>query len=198
MYLTDHRADNELHWFNIINSFLIVLFLASLASIILSRMLNTDIERYNLNNELDDEELGVLNQEHEKRNAGWKQIYGDIFRPPLDNPMLYAACMGAGSHMVLVFSIVLFFSMMGIMNPSHRGSLIIGFFVVFILGKTLLYPIYLIKQLFTNLLRLTPVRLAPVHLSPIHFSPIHFSPIRLSPIHLSPIHLSPIRLSTVK
>eukprot|EP00948_MAST-09A_sp_MAST-9A-sp1_P000020 g20.t1 len=129
-YLTNNHSDRTLHWFSIINSFLIALFLSSLSAIILSRMLNSDIERYN--RVLDTEE--GLDTEIEK-NAGWKQLTNDIFRYPIDSPLLWASSMGSGAALLFVFMAVIFLSMMGILSPSQRGSLFVAIIVTILLGS---------------------------------------------------------------
>ena len=48
VYLTmNHAVSDKVHWFSIINSVLIVLFLAFMVAMILVRSLNKDISSYN-------------------------------------------------------------------------------------------------------------------------------------------------------
>lgn len=48
VYLSmDHAIPDKVHWFSIVNSILIVLFLAFMVAMILLRSLNRDITKYN-------------------------------------------------------------------------------------------------------------------------------------------------------
>ena len=65
--------DDQIHWFSIINSLLIVLFLTGMVAMIMARTLNQDVSRYNSSDEADE--------------TGWKLVHGDVFRSP-KNPNL--------------------------------------------------------------------------------------------------------------
>jgi len=63
------------HWFSIVNSMLIVIFLSVMIAMIMIRNLRRDITRYNR----------VLTEEEkneEREESGWKLVHGDVFRPP--------------------------------------------------------------------------------------------------------------------
>eukprot|EP00493_Phyllostaurus_siculus_P001112 UN01120 len=66
--------DPQIHWFSIMNSFMIVLFLSGMVAMILMRALHKDFRRYNQ----DDPEALEAQQEE----TGWKLVHGDVFRPP--------------------------------------------------------------------------------------------------------------------
>jgi transmembrane 9 superfamily protein 2/4 len=65
-------TDDQIHWFSIINSLMIVIFLSGMVAMIMLRTLNHDIRTYN---EVQDEEEG-------REETGWKLVHGDVFRPP--------------------------------------------------------------------------------------------------------------------
>ena len=79
--------DPQIHWFSILNSFMIVIFLSGMVAMILMRALHKDLRRYNA----DPEEL-----EQAQEETGWKLVHGDVFRTPA-NPSLFAV------SLVLVF-----------------------------------------------------------------------------------------------
>ena len=67
IYFDDANRDNEIHWFSIFNSLLIVLFLSAMVAMILTRSLYRDIAAYN-----DDTSKDELAEE-----TGWKLVHGD-------------------------------------------------------------------------------------------------------------------------
>lgn len=53
---------------------------------------------------------------HKERDLGdeygWKQVHGDVFRPP-SHPMLFSALVGAGCQMLTVTSLVILLAIVG-------------------------------------------------------------------------------------
>ncbi|KAG2241322.1 hypothetical protein Bca52824_096693 [Brassica carinata] len=70
--------DNQIHWFSIVNSLMIVLFLSGMVAMIMLRTLYRDISRYN--------ELET--QEEAQEETGWKLVHGDVFRIPTNSDLL--------------------------------------------------------------------------------------------------------------
>ena len=97
-YLQYNFFEYRIHWFSVLNSFLIVVFLAGVVALIMMRTLNLDYVRYS--QEYDEESLDV----GMKEERGWKRVHGDVFRPcsGLDR---YVMLMGVGGH--LVFTLVM-------------------------------------------------------------------------------------------
>ena len=89
--------DDDIHFFAILNSFMIVLFLTGAIAIIMIRTLKKDILAYNT---MDD---GGSNNNIEE--AGWKLVHGDVFRPPSYRPMLLSVLVGTGHKLVRQFSV---------------------------------------------------------------------------------------------
>jgi len=95
-YLDFSFFEHQIHWFSIFNSFMMVVFLCGLVVLILMRTLKNDYMRYTSEDE--DLELDRVIDE-----SGWKQVHGDVFRPP-PYLMLYSALIGTGHQLVaLVF-----------------------------------------------------------------------------------------------
>ena len=114
-------ADHEIHWFSIINSILIVLFLSAMVGVIVMRMLRKDINKYNRVN-VDPEDL--------QEETGWKLVHKDIFRPPEHGPLL-AAFAGTGSQLLGMALTVLVVACLGFLSPANRGSLFTAMLVCF-------------------------------------------------------------------
>ncbi|CAJ0625922.1 1396_t:CDS:2 [Entrophospora sp. SA101] len=98
-----HTFDPRIHWFSLVNSVVIVLFLTGMVAMILLRALHKDISRYNQ----------LEAQEDVQEDFGWKLVHGDVFRPP-SNMMLLSVLLGSGaqlycihSHSCVIFSILL-------------------------------------------------------------------------------------------
>ncbi|CAF3329886.1 unnamed protein product [Rotaria socialis] len=93
-YLDPGFFQHKIHWFSIFNSFMMVLFLVGLVSMILLRTLRKDYARYG-NDELDPMESDLGDE------YGWKQVHGDVFRPPA-HPILFASLIGSGYQIATV------------------------------------------------------------------------------------------------
>ncbi|KAJ3043202.1 hypothetical protein HDV00_005522 [Rhizophlyctis rosea] len=105
-------SDPKIHWFSIVNSVVIVLFLTGMVGMVLLRALHKDIARYNA--------LEV--QEDAQEDFGWKLVHGDVFRPPVHR-MFLAVAVGNGAQLFLMASVTLVFAVLGFLSPSSRGSL---------------------------------------------------------------------------
>nr|CAH8872250.1 unnamed protein product [Trichobilharzia regenti] len=105
-------ASGQLHWFSIINSVVIVLFLTTVIFMILIRTLRKDIAKYNRDDDVED----ILEE------SGWKLVHGDVFRPPRHTRLL-TAMFGSGVQLFFMVFIVIFFAMLGTLSPASRGAL---------------------------------------------------------------------------
>ncbi|KAJ3050288.1 hypothetical protein HK097_008758 [Rhizophlyctis rosea] len=110
MYLK--MSDTDIHWFSIVNSVVIVLFLTGMVAMILLRALHKDIARYN----------ALEAQEDAQEDFGWKLVHGDVFRPPVHR-MFFAVAVGNGAQLLLMASVTMMFAVLGFLSPSSRGSL---------------------------------------------------------------------------
>jgi transmembrane 9 superfamily protein 2/4 len=117
-------SDVQIHWFSIINSLVVVFFLAGILTMIIVRTLRRDIAKYNKMDE-EDETL---------EETGWKLVHGDVFRPP-QRPKLLAALIGSGIQILCVAFVVIVLAMLGMLSPASRGALMTaGIFVFMFMG----------------------------------------------------------------
>ncbi|VDL59593.1 unnamed protein product [Hymenolepis diminuta] len=115
-YLDVSFYQHRIHWFSIFNSFMMVIFLVLLVSVILIRTLRKDYARYNRGDSLEDLER-ELGDEY-----GWKQVHGDVFRSPSGS--LYFSCLiGNGVHIAAVSLIVTTLALIGKMYTERGGIL---------------------------------------------------------------------------
>nr|XP_023659902.1 transmembrane 9 superfamily member 4-like isoform X1 [Paramormyrops kingsleyae] len=114
-YLT--MSDVQIHWFSIINSLVVVLLLSAVLSMIMIRILKMDIATYNKY-----DLCPVICQEETMEESGWKNIHGDVFRPPR-YPMILSSLLGSGVQLFCMILIVIFMAMLGMLSPSSRGAL---------------------------------------------------------------------------
>jgi transmembrane 9 superfamily member 3 len=105
-YLDPNFFQHRIHWFSIFNSFMMVIFLVGLVSMILMRTLRKDYARYSKDEEMDDMERDLGDE------YGWKQVHGDVFRPA-SHAMLFSAIIGAGYQLTSVVLVVTIFTIMG-------------------------------------------------------------------------------------
>jgi len=115
--------DPQIHWFSIMNSFMIVLFLTGMVAMILMRALHKDFRRYNA----EDPEAVELQQEE----TGWKLVHGDVFRKPV-NPSLFAAMVGSGVQVFAMMLLTLIFAALGFLSPANRGALMTTLLLLFV------------------------------------------------------------------
>merc|ERR550534_1212960 len=120
-YLKMH--DTQIHWFSIMNSFMIVLFLSGMVAMIMMRALHKDFRRYNA----DDPEAIEVQQEE----TGWKLVHGDVFRKPV-NPSLFSAIVGTGVQVFAMALLTLVFAALGFLSPANRGALMTTLLLLFV------------------------------------------------------------------
>ncbi|KAF4678194.1 hypothetical protein FOL47_003256 [Perkinsus chesapeaki] len=123
IYLQMSPGSGQIHWFSIINSVLIALFLSAMVAMILIRTLARDIAKYN-------ELVGEMTAEEAQEEAGWKMVHGDVFRPPPHRRLL-CVCVGSGVQLLLMCGLVLIFATLGFLSPVHRGALLQGMVILF-------------------------------------------------------------------
>ena len=91
-YLDHSFFEHQIHWFSIFNSFMMVVFLCGLVALILLRVLRNDYAKYMR----EDDELSLTTIERSMPDdSGWKQVHGDVFRPPA-HLELFAVVYGTG------------------------------------------------------------------------------------------------------
>lgn len=118
---------SKVHWFSILNSLMVITFLAGIVLVIFLRTVRRDLTRYE---ELDKEAQAQMNEEL----SGWKLVVGDVFRAPA-NPALLCIMVGDGVQLLGMGIGTILFAALGFMSPASRGTLIIGMlFFYMILG----------------------------------------------------------------
>jgi len=114
-----YATDEQIHWFSIVNSFMIVLFLTGMLAMIMLRTLHRDLRRYN------DE-----TKEEAAEESGWKLVHGDVFRPP-ERAALLAVYVGTGVQVLGMTVVTMLFAVFGFLSPSNRGALMTAMLVLF-------------------------------------------------------------------
>ncbi|KAI9833730.1 MAG: hypothetical protein M1819_003463 [Sarea resinae] len=120
-----HVVDPKIHWFSLINSAVIVVFLTGMVAMILLRALRKDIARYNRLDQLNLDDLSGTSAAIEdgvQEDSGWKLVHGDVFRSP-KYPLLLSVFLGNGAQLFVMTAITIFFALLGFLSPSSRGSL---------------------------------------------------------------------------
>jgi transmembrane 9 superfamily member 3 len=112
-YLEYDFFEHKIHWFSIFNSFMMVVFLCGLVSLILLRTLRNDFARYAKDEDLDVEGMQVIGED-----TGWKQVHGDVFRPP-ECLEFFSAIIGTGWQLAVLVLFVIFYAMLGTSFPLN-------------------------------------------------------------------------------
>ncbi|KAJ6994081.1 transmembrane 9 superfamily member 10-like [Populus alba x Populus x berolinensis] len=105
-------ADDQIHWFSVVNSLMIVLFLSGMVAMIMLRTLYRDISKYNQ----------LQTQEEAQEETGWKLVHGDVFRPPTNSDLL-CVYVGTGVQFFGMILVTMIFAALGFLSPSNRGGL---------------------------------------------------------------------------
>lgn len=117
----------KVHWFSILNSLMVIAFLAGIVFVILLRTVRRDLTKYE---ELDKEAQSQMNEEL----SGWKLVVADVFRAP-SNPKLLCVLVGDGVQILGMAVVTILFAALGFMSPASRGTLITGMlFFYLVLG----------------------------------------------------------------
>merc|ERR1719163_1295784 len=114
--------DGQIHWFSIINSLMIVLFLTGMLAMIMMRTLRRDLTKYN----------DIESKEEAAEESGWKLVHGDVFRPP-PRAGLLAVYVGTGVQVLGMGVVLMIFAVLGFLSPSNRGGLMTALLLLFVL-----------------------------------------------------------------
>lgn len=125
-YLDTSFFEHQIHIFSIFNSFMMVLFLTGLVSMILMRALKKDFARFSK----EDDDSGDLDRDVGDE-SGWKQLHGDVFRPP-PRLTLLSSLIGTGFHLTILIFCVIMFSILGALY-RRRGTITTVFIVSYAL-----------------------------------------------------------------
>lgn len=97
-----HVYDPRIHWFSLINSAVIVVFLVGMVSTILIRTLRKDFARYNrLDIAMHDLNDTSAAEDGVQEDCGWKLVHGDVFRPPR-HALLLSVLVGNGAQLFMM------------------------------------------------------------------------------------------------
>lgn len=120
-----HVFDPKIHWFSLVNSAIIVVFLVAMVAAILMRALKKDFARYQRLESFNLEDLSGADGNAEdgvQEDSGWKLVHGDVFRTP-KNPLMLSVFLGNGCQLFVITATTIAFALFGFLSPSNRGSL---------------------------------------------------------------------------
>ncbi|XP_061352133.1 transmembrane 9 superfamily member 12 isoform X2 [Gastrolobium bilobum] len=116
---------SRVHWFSILNSLMVIFFLAGIVFVIFLRTVRRDLTRYE---ELDKEAQAQMNEEL----SGWKLVVGDVFREP-DCSKLLCVMVGDGVQILGMAAVTIVFAALGFMSPASRGMLLTGMIILYLI-----------------------------------------------------------------
>jgi transmembrane 9 superfamily protein 2/4 len=119
-----HVFDPKIHWFWLVNSTIIVVFLSSMVFSVLYRALKKDIARYNRLDSINLDDLSGTSAVDDgvQEDSGWKLVHGDVFRTP-NHPLVLSIFLGNGAQLFVMVGSTIAFALLGFLSPSNRGSL---------------------------------------------------------------------------
>ena len=105
---------SSIHWTGIIISQVLVVIVSIFVIYLLKKNLRSDIDTYNYR----------VSQFEDINEYDWKQVAGDVFRPPRINKLLLASMLGTGCQLLSMISFTLFLAVIGFMNPEKRNNIL--------------------------------------------------------------------------
>lgn len=119
-----HVFDPKIHWFSLVNSAVVVVFLVVTVTSVLFRALKKDIARYNRLDSINLDDLSGTSvlEDGVQEDSGWKLVHGDVFRTP-SHPLLLSVFLGNGAQLFVMTGFTICFALLGFLSPSNRGSL---------------------------------------------------------------------------
>ena len=107
-------SKKNIHFTGIIISEILVLGTTLIVVRLFRKTVRNDIDSYNYR----------VSQFEDIPEYDWKQIFGDVFRPPQINTGLLSALLGTGVQLLCMFSMILFLGVMGFMKPEKRANIL--------------------------------------------------------------------------
>eukprot|EP00201_Polytomella_parva_P008032 CAMPEP_0175053626 /NCGR_PEP_ID=MMETSP0052_2-20121109/9036_1 /TAXON_ID=51329 ORGANISM="Polytomella parva, Strain SAG 63-3" /NCGR_SAMPLE_ID=MMETSP0052_2 /ASSEMBLY_ACC=CAM_ASM_000194 /LENGTH=521 /DNA_ID=CAMNT_0016318195 /DNA_START=487 /DNA_END=2052 /DNA_ORIENTATION=- len=114
-------SNDQIHWFNILNSSMIVFFLTGIVAMIMIHTLRRDISKYNQ----------LESNEDFQEETGWKLVHGDVFRPPVGSSLL-STYVGVGVQLLGMSCVTMIFAVLGFLSPANRGGLMTALLLMFV------------------------------------------------------------------
>eukprot|EP00249_Psilotum_nudum_P016136 c25673_g1_i1 orf=228-2261(+) len=115
---------SRVHWFSILNSLMVIAFLAGIVFVIFLRTVRRDLTKYE---ELDKEAQAQMTEEL----SGWKLVVGDVFRAPPYTGLL-CIMVGDGVQLTGMAVVTILFAAFGFMSPASRGMLLTGMILLYL------------------------------------------------------------------
>ena len=143
-----HMTDTQIHWFSIVNSLVIVLFLSAMVALIMLRTLHADIAKYNnaaaaaaaaqagiapgasTSSAAANAAEALADAADASDVSGWKLVHGDVLRQPANYGTL-AVYVGSGVQVLGMISITMVFALLGFLSPANRGALMTAMLLLF-------------------------------------------------------------------
>ncbi|XP_024544739.1 transmembrane 9 superfamily member 1 [Selaginella moellendorffii] len=125
-YLDYPFFEHQIHWFSLFNSFMMVIFLTGLVSMILMRTLKNDYAKY----AREEDDLETLERDVSEE-SGWKLVHGDVFRPPR-YLVLLSSLVGTGAQLAALVFLVILLAIVGMLYVG-RGAIVTTFIVCYAL-----------------------------------------------------------------
>ncbi|RNF26181.1 putative endosomal integral membrane protein [Trypanosoma conorhini] len=114
--------ESKIHWFSIVNFFVITLLQTVALWYVLIRALRRDFLYYN----------EAEAEAEETDESGWKLVHGDVFRRPRGVGLL-SICVGTGTQLAMMLGFTLCVACMGFVSPQSRGTLATTLLFLFVL-----------------------------------------------------------------
>lgn len=114
--------DDEIHYYSIVNSLMIVVVMTAAIASIMVRTLRNDIAGYN----------EIVDLEEGDDETGWKLVHGDVFRAPNFSPMALSVLVGTGAQIGVAGFLAVVLSVIHVTNAMNKGQMLTSLILLYV------------------------------------------------------------------
>ncbi|CDK27824.1 unnamed protein product [Kuraishia capsulata CBS 1993] len=128
LYFAGEGDQSKMHWFSLVNSVVVILFLSTVVGAVLIRTLSKDISSVRSSSYYNSRESHTVKDLPDdiiavKPTTGWRSIENDVFITPT-RPLLLSVLAASGVQLSITIVAVLCLCVSGLIGPTHRGSIL--------------------------------------------------------------------------
>ncbi|KAI3496041.1 hypothetical protein L1887_38391 [Cichorium endivia] len=112
----------KVHWFSIVNSLIVVTFMAGIILVIFLKRVKRDLNHH-------EDTQSQMNEEYS--NSKLVVLVPDVLRAP-NNPALFCVMVGTGVQIIGTAVVTIAFSALGFTSPASRSALVTGMLISYI------------------------------------------------------------------
>ena len=108
------KSKSKFRWAGLIYSYILAIVFSIITFFVFSRNVKQEIDVYNFR----------VAEIEPIEEFNWKQVFGDVFRPPSQRPMLFCSLIGTGIQLYIMICFSLLLGLFSYMSPNSGVNLI--------------------------------------------------------------------------